>query len=83
VAGYGQVTGQLSGALNESLSRITVGWTAGAGTEYAFTRNWSAKLEYLYVDLGKIDNLVGKVSINSYFASSIVRVGVNYKWGGL
>ena len=31
------------------------GWTAGVGVEYAFLGNWTAKLEYLYVDLGKFD----------------------------
>jgi outer membrane immunogenic protein len=28
------------------------GWTAGVGAEYAFAQNWTAKVEYLYVDLG-------------------------------
>lgn len=31
-----------------------VGWTAGAGVEWAFARNLSAKLEYLYYDLGSV-----------------------------
>ena len=31
-----------------------VGWTAGAGVEYALTPSLSAKLEYLYYDLGSI-----------------------------
>jgi opacity protein-like surface antigen len=30
------------------------GWTAGVGVEYALTRNLSAKLEYLYYDLGNM-----------------------------
>jgi outer membrane immunogenic protein len=33
-------------------SPTRVGWTAGGGFEYAFAGNWSAKVEYLYVDLG-------------------------------
>ena len=28
------------------------GWTAGAGVEWAFADNWTAKIEYLYVNLG-------------------------------
>jgi outer membrane immunogenic protein len=28
------------------------GWTAGAGVEWAFADNWTAKVEYLYVNLG-------------------------------
>ncbi len=28
------------------------GWTVGAGTEYRFARNWSAFIEYDYVDFG-------------------------------
>ena len=29
------------------------GWTVGAGLEWAFADNWTAKVEYLFVDLGK------------------------------
>ena len=32
-----------------------VGWTAGGGLEYGLTRNWSAKVEYLHVDLGRFN----------------------------
>src|ERR1700753_748795 len=28
------------------------GWTAGAGIEWAFYQNWSAKIEYLHADFG-------------------------------
>src|SRR6202035_782062 len=30
-----------------------VRWTVGGGYEYAFDAHWSAKVEYLYADLGK------------------------------
>ena len=35
--------------------RRKTGWTVGVGLEYAFLGNWSAKIEYLYVDLGSFD----------------------------
>ena len=31
-----------------------LGWTAGGGVEYAFSDSWTAKLEYLYADLGDV-----------------------------
>lgn len=35
-----------------STSGTRVGWAAGAGAEWMFARGWSAKVEYLHVDLG-------------------------------
>src|SRR6202050_100267 len=35
-------------------STTQVGWTAGAGLEFAFAPNWTAKAEYLYADLGSV-----------------------------
>jgi outer membrane immunogenic protein len=68
-------------------SETKVGWTAGAGAEYAFWRNWSVKLEYLYMDLGATDVLMtdptrANQSIDYRFQhrDNVVRVGVNYKW---
>ena len=29
------------------------GWTVGAGLEWAFAENWTAKVEYLFVDLAQ------------------------------
>jgi outer membrane immunogenic protein len=34
------------------LSETRVGWTAGAGLEWMFAPRWSAKVEYLFYDLG-------------------------------
>jgi len=59
------------------------GWTVGAGWEYAFTNNWTARAEYLYVDLGKKDFGVANVaSVDT--TANILRFGINYKfgWGG-
>jgi outer membrane immunogenic protein len=37
-----------------NFSNTQVGWTAGAGLEWMFWPNWSAKVEYLYYDLGSV-----------------------------
>ncbi len=41
---------------NQSATRV--GWVAGTGVENAITRNWSWKLEYLYMDLGTATAIV-------------------------
>ena len=72
-----------------------IGWTAGAGVEWMYSRNWSVKAEYLYTDLGSADyrfvgrNLAaGTPHTTDSFPADLtfhtVRVGVNYKfdWAG-
>jgi outer membrane immunogenic protein len=65
-------------------STTRVGWTAGAGIEGMFARNWSAKLEYLYMDLGRFNNTVTLtppgIALNgsSRVTDNILRAGVNY-----
>ena len=63
------------------------GWTAGVGAEWEFTSNWSAKLEYLHVDLGRKSYFNPSPSMNFIsdqqvsFHEDIVRLGVNYQFG--
>jgi outer membrane immunogenic protein len=57
-------------------SHTSAGWTIGAGAEVGFAPNWSAKLEYLYIDLSTSQFAITGVS-NGYSAS-VVRAGVNY-----
>ena len=68
------------------------GWTVGAGVEVALSANWTAKAEYLFVDLPNgsctadcaIQNPKGPPLIPNIavkFNESIVRAGVNYKFG--
>jgi outer membrane immunogenic protein len=68
-----------------------IGWTVGAGAEFMLNRNWSAKVEYLYMDLGDFNNanfvaLAAPATIgvrtSSNFTDHIARVGINYRWGG-
>jgi outer membrane immunogenic protein len=66
---------ELGGA---SESRTHTGWTAGAGMEVALTNAWSARVEYLYVDLS--DRPYGLIGSNHGFESSLFRIGVNYRF---
>ena len=69
--------------LGPSAAKMLWGYTFGAGLEYAFLGNWSAKIEYLYVDLGKFDTgFTAPIVDNVSFKSSIVRLGVNYRFSG-
>jgi outer membrane immunogenic protein len=81
-----------------SASTTRFGWTAGAGGEWMFAPNWSAKAEYLYYDLGSISYnstlttpglsfMAGSAAIvnvqsTAKFNGSIARVGINYHFGG-
>ena len=63
------------------------GWTVGGGIEGRLTGNWTAKLEYLYLDLGTVStvpapamNATVATAFNSRVTDNVVRVGVNYKF---
>jgi outer membrane immunogenic protein len=63
------------------------GYTVGAGLEYMFAPNWSAKAEYQYYDFGKTTIDTGPAAIvGSSFKNDehTVKAGVNYRftWGG-
>jgi outer membrane immunogenic protein len=53
------------------------GWTLGAGLEASFGGPWSAKVEYLYVDLGDADTALGGTAD---FKANVVRAGLNYRF---
>jgi outer membrane immunogenic protein len=67
-------------------SDTSVGWTAGAGFEWMFASHWSAKAEYLYVDLGNISSTVNyaygantsSLTGTLHETDNIVRGGINY-----
>ena len=66
-----------------SASHTNTGWTVGGGVEYAFLANWSAKIEYLYVDLGSFDTgFTAPVADNVSLKENIIRAGLNYKFSG-
>ncbi len=78
-----------SGAGSNSATKP--GWALGGGLEWAFDKNWSVKVEYLYVDFGSV-TVTSKIfsaqppgysqaiSTSADLTASIARVGVNYKF---
>jgi outer membrane immunogenic protein len=56
------------------------GWTLGAGLEYAFTNNWTARAEYRYTDYGKKTYATVDGPIKSGFNDHQVLVGFSYKF---
>ena len=89
---YGNVnTSEVISGVGYSSDDLRVGYTVGAGIEGAIGGNWTAKLEYLYVDLGRTSGsfatplaALGGGTITSNFSSritdNVLRVGVNYKF---
>lgn len=69
-----------------SSSKVSAGWTAGGGLEYALWQNVTLRAEYLYVDLG--DRTVrlfnppnsGFVDINFTQRFSIARAAINWRF---
>lgn len=64
-----------SGAFSDTNTHI--GWTAGGGIEVGLTQNWSAKAEYLYVDLSNKQYVLFG---NTGFESNLLRFGANYRF---
>lgn len=90
------ITGRTGGVGAPFVSTFTsdrstrVGWTVGAGAEASLGGNWTGKLEYLYVDLGRESfsavNLANvtpvRVDFSSKITDHILRAGINYKFSG-
>jgi len=75
------------GAPDTTVSGDRWGWTGGAGIEYALTRNWSAKLEYDFMDFGTqqhvfvtapVATLPSTVAIKEHIQTA--KFGLNYRF---
>ncbi len=84
-AAFGNLQAGFSGM--NFMSATQIGWTAGAGIEAAFAPNWTAKIEYLYVDLGNVNcngacGVIGITPIPTTVSltENLVRAGINYKF---
>jgi outer membrane immunogenic protein len=59
-------------------SRTSTGWAGGVGLEVALMGNWTARAEYLYVDLN--DRFFGLTGTAHGLDSNLLRIGVNYRF---
>jgi len=66
-----------------TVSDTRVGWTLGTGVEWALAPQWSAKLEYNYLDFGKDTfnfGAFGPVDVDTQV--HLIKAGINYRFGG-
>ena len=79
-AAFGDIKTSVAGFGGSTTDKV--GWTAGGGVEAIINGPWSAKLEYLYVDLGKgsCGAVDCGVPTDASLHSHVVRVGINYRF---
>jgi outer membrane immunogenic protein len=74
-AAFGDIKTSVAGFGDSSQTKT--GWTVGGGIEAALAGPWTAKVEYLYVDLGRGSSVLGS---DASFKTNIVRAGLNYRF---
>ena len=71
---------------SSTISDTETGWLVGGGVEWAFARNWSAKIEGTYMDFGQKNKSFGTfggvLPVNADIDAQIstVKFGVNYRF---
>jgi outer membrane immunogenic protein len=88
-----QSTESSNGFANSNVSQTDtrIGWTVGAGLDYALPAGWSLRAEYLYVKIPSYTTFspgngpgyatFGWITnLNNSLSENIVRFGVNYKF---
>jgi outer membrane immunogenic protein len=92
---YGEVSTSITHRINNPPGPVPsaqfdytkTGWTAGGGMEPQIANNWSAKVEYLFVNLGDVTETIAYPANSSNFTTQtsfhthVVRVGLNYRFG--
>jgi outer membrane immunogenic protein len=90
ILGANALANPFGGSFGTSSTRV--GFAVGAGAEYKFTQNLSARVEYLYYNLGSISNGFNYTQVNNVatpflsvggatrtrFDGHIARVAINY-----
>src|ERR1700728_4039284 len=73
-------------ANSASINSTRIGWTAGAGLEYALNKNWSLRLEYDYLGFGSRNLTFTTPTTPSYSSNAVlnvqeVKAGVDFHFG--
>ena len=65
-----------------SITKTQAGYALGGGAEWAWSGPWSAKFEYLYVDLGSAtcEATTCLLATTAKFKENILRAGLNYRF---
>jgi outer membrane immunogenic protein len=74
---YGTLKAQ-STTFGVTESRTGAGWSGGAGLEVALAGNWTARAEYLYVNLDERPFVLDGTTHG--IVSNLLRIGVNYRF---
>lgn len=75
------------GGNSASTSFMRTGWTVGAGLEYGISKNWSAKIEYDYLNFGSqvlnfATPLQPAYTSNASLNVQEIKAGINFHFGG-
>lgn len=79
-------TGCVTGFGCATRSDTETGWMVGAGIEYGFTPNWSAKIEWNFMRFDDVGQNIGLTCTTCGFHTdvdvNVVKAGINYRFGG-
>ena len=74
-AAFGNIKSTVAGVGSSNVTKA--GWALGGGLEAAVAGPWTAKVEYLYADLGRGGSVLGA---DTRFNANTVRAGLNYRF---
>ena len=86
---FAAAANHVTGASSSNVAKL--GWTLGAGVEWALMQNWTAKVEYLYVDFGSVSTTLSttvalaattpnQMATSADLHANIARAGINYRF---
>ena len=81
--GHNDMTLAVAGLGSATSGNTHIGYAVGGGVEWALVDNWTAKVEYLYLDLGSENYFGGPAAggFDSDLTAHTVKVGLNYRFG--